>query len=148
MTPFLTPLVLAAFAAAQADPKAEMMAADRDFAKVTAAKGLDGWVGTMADDAAKSQRIGEKLVIGKEAIRQADAGLFADPKVKLTWEPTEAHAFADGKTGLTVGKYKVVAKTADGKEEVRGTGSYVTWWRKDPDGWKVIFDTGTPDVKK
>lgn len=132
----------------QPDTQAELMAADRDFAKQTAEKSLDGWVGFMADDAARSRRIGEKLVIGKDAICKADAGLFADPNVKLTWEPTEAHSFADGKSGLTVGKYRVIAKTADGTEDVRGAGSYVTWWRKDPGGWKVIFDTGTPDVKK
>ncbi len=146
----LVPILLGvALGGVPADPKAEMMAADKAFAKVTAEKGLDGWMSVMADDAAKSQRLGEKIVVGKEAIRKADATIFADPKVKLVWEPTDAHAFEGGTTGLTTGRFKVIATTADGKEEVRSTGDYVTWWRKGKDGWKVIYDTGTPDpVKK
>lgn len=141
-------LVTLALGGAPADPKAEMIACDKAFAKMTGEKGLDGWMSYMADDAAKSQRLGEKIVVGKEAIRKADATIFADPKVKLVWEPTDAHAFEGGTTGLTTGRYKVVAESDDGKVIVRSTGAYVTWWRKGKDGWKVIYDTGTPDAPK
>jgi ketosteroid isomerase-like protein len=135
------------FAAAQADPKAALMDADRAFAKAAAEKRLDGWMSFMADDAARAPRIGAKITAGREAVRKLDAALFANPKVKLVWEPTDAHAFADGKSGVTTGRYRVLATGEDGRETESGTGAYVTWWRKETDGsWKVIFDTGTPDA--
>jgi ketosteroid isomerase-like protein len=142
----MTPTLLIAVALVQpADAKAEMMAADKAFAKVTAEKGLDGWMSFMADDVAKTPKFGEKIVTGKEAVRKVDAKIFADQKARLVWEPVDAHAFEGGTTGLTTGRYKVVATTDDGKTEARSTGAYVTWWRKGKDGWKVIYDTGTPD---
>ena len=131
---------------AAADPKATLMDADRAFAKAAAEKGLDGWMSFMTEDAARAPRIGAKLTTGKDAIRKLDAVLFADPKLKLVWEPTDAHLFADGKSGVTTGKYRVQA-TVGGKETESGRGAYVTWWRREADGsWKVIFDSGTPDA--
>src|SRR5262245_15112593 len=111
------------------DLKTALMDADRAFAKATADKGLDGWVGFMTADVAKSRKPGEKLVVGTEAVRKADAELFADKSKKLVWEPVDAHAYADGKTGVTSGRYKVVGTDKDGKESVLGAGGYVTVWR-------------------
>ena len=63
---------LMAAGVATADPpkpdiKPVLMDADWAFAKATAEKGLDGWVGFMAEDVAKTRRPGEKLTAGKEA---------------------------------------------------------------------------------
>src|SRR4051812_957833 len=90
------------------DPKTALMDADRAFAKATSERGLDGWVGFMAADVAKTRRPGEKLTVGTEAVRKADAAIFADPTKKLVWDPVDAHAYADGNTGVTSGRYKVV----------------------------------------
>src|SRR5689334_12367684 len=103
---------LLVFPTGQTDPKAALLDADRAFARAALDKGLDGWMGFLADDAARAPGIGAKLVAGKDAIRKLDAKLFADPKVKLTWQPTDAHLFADGKTGVTTGRYAVVATGA------------------------------------
>jgi ketosteroid isomerase-like protein len=144
---FLVAFLLTSDSPAKTDPKAEMMAADRSYAKVTAEKGLDGWIEFLAEDVAKVRKAGEKIVAGKDAIRKQDAALFADAKRQLRWEPIDAHAFADGKSGFTSGRCKMVGKGEDGKELVFAAGGYITWWRKEPDGkWKVIFDTGTPDA--
>lgn len=128
--------------------KQELLAIDRTFCKVTTEKGIDGWMSFMASDAARLGPIGSKFVTGADNIRQQDSTLFANPQVKLVWEPVHAHAFADGKMGITTGKYRMVEKTADGKETTKSQGAYVTTWRKDATGWKVIFDTGVPEEKK
>lgn len=123
----------------------ELLEADRAFAKATAERGLDGWMSFMADDIAKARRPGEKLLVGKDTIRQNDERIFANPGQKLVWEPVDAHLFADGKHGVTSGRYKMVVDE-NGKEKILSQGGYITWWRKEPDGtWKVIFDTGSPD---
>jgi ketosteroid isomerase-like protein len=131
------------------DPKAELMGADRAFARATAEKGIDGWMSFMADDAVRVAPLGEKAHVGTDAVRKLDAAMFADPKRKLLWEPTDGGAFADGKHGFTTGKSKMVTKSDKGEEEVLWTGAYVTMWRKGDDGrWKVILDTGAATPAK
>lgn len=123
------------------------MNADREFARAAAEKGLDGWMSFMAPDMVRLPKIGGKLITGREEVRKADSPIFADPKRKLQWEPVDAHLFADGKSGVTSGRYKIVVKDAAGAEKVSATGGYVTGWRQDANGkWKVIFDTGSPDA--
>ncbi|MFO0849434.1 MAG: DUF4440 domain-containing protein [Gemmataceae bacterium] len=135
--------------AARPDLKAELMAADRAFAKVTAEKGLDGWLSAFADDAVRVAPLGGKAHVGKAAVKELDAKLFADPARRLVWEPTDAGAFADPNYGFTTGRAKFLAKQADGTEQVVGTTAYVTWWRKDASGtWKVILDTGAETPAK
>ena len=130
----------------RADDARDLLNADREFTRATAERGLDGWVSFFTADAVRLPKIGDKMVKGIAEVRKADASLFADPNRKLVWEPTDAHLFADGKSGVTTGRFKVVVKDAAGSEKIVATGSYVTGWRKEPDGrWKVNFDTGTAD---
>ena len=131
-----------------ADVRAEVMAADRAFYKAAAEKGLDGWMSFMADDAVRIAPLGTKAHVGTAAVRKLDTELFADPAVKLVWEPTDGGAFADQRCGWTTGRAKMVARTDAGGEEVRWSGAYVTWWRKDAAGWRVILDTGAADPLK
>ena len=131
------------------DLKSQLTSADRAFAKATAEKGLDGWMGFMADDAVRISPLGGKAHAGKAAVRELDAAMFADPKRRLVWEPTDAGAFADGKHGFTTGRARMLVRNQDGSDQVQWTGVYVTWWRKGDDGqWKVILDTGALDQPK
>ncbi|MCI0641793.1 MAG: nuclear transport factor 2 family protein [Gemmataceae bacterium] len=133
----------------KADVKTQLLDADRAFAKTAAEKGLEGWLSFMTDDAVRISPLGGKAHVGKAAIKELDAALFADAKRLLTWEPADGGAFADGKHGFTTGKFKILSKPAEGKEEVVRTGAYVTWWRMGEDGrWKVILDTGSVDPPK
>ena len=97
----LLPLVLAVTACAhtraatpgpRSDIAAELMAADRAFAAAAAERGLDGWMSVMSPDAVRMGRM-QNPVRGIEAIRGSDAAIFADPAVRLTWDPTDAGAF-------------------------------------------------------
>src|SRR5260370_16548775 len=81
---------LAASAIAAEKPEAVLMQADRDFARVTAEKRLEGWMQYMADDTALLRT---PAVVGMEAIRAANAKSFADPPFKLDWEPPHPQLF-------------------------------------------------------
>lgn len=118
-----------------------LMQADRDFLAAASERGLDGWMSFMAADAARMPAIGMPVVSGEAEIRRMDAALFANPDVRLVWEPEHAHLFADGQYGITTGPYEV--RVSDGT--VSGRGHYLTFWRLEQDGWKVIFDTGAPE---
>lgn len=123
-----------------------LLEADAAFARATARNGLDGWMSFMMDDAVRTAQPGGKLIAGVERIRIKDAELFAEPNQRLVWEPVESHLYADGKTGVTSGRYRMTATDSDGNETIVSQGGYVTLWRKDAEGkWKVIFDTGSPD---
>lgn len=124
--------------------EAGLMAADRAFAEAAAKDRLDGWMQFFADDAVKFVFKGP-LARGKAAVRAADAAMFQDPSVSLTWEPTDAGLFGDGGTGFTRGDYRVLRRDDSGRETVLSTGTYLTMWRLEDPGWKVILDTGLPD---
>lgn len=129
------------------DLEQSLLAADKAFAQAVAARGIEGWMDYMADDAARVEKLGGKFIKGKELIRKADAPLFADAKRRLVWKPVDAHIHADKQSGLTSGRYQVVSLGADGKETVLSQGAYFTGWRKQPGGeWKVVFDAGSPDA--
>jgi len=124
----------------------QLMQMDRDFQAAALEHGLDGWLEFMSDDVVRLPGLGESGLQGKAAVRAVDAGLFADPNRRLLWEPAAAGAFNDGRHGYTTGRYRVVAVSEGGAEEVLSSGAYLTWWRLDDGGrWRVILDTGTPD---
>jgi ketosteroid isomerase-like protein len=144
--PLLLLIVVLSGGPAAAAEKSEdgLMAADRAFAQATAKDRLDGWMHFFADDAVKFVFKGP-LVRGKAAVRAADAPQFENTAVSLVWEPTDAGLFADGNTGFTRGDYRVVQKGDSGGETILSSGTYLTMWRHEDNGWKVILDTGVPD---
>lgn len=126
---------------------AAVMQADLDFGKAAAARGLDGWMSWFAADAVTSPFFKAGFIRGLDSIRTADANLFADTTMSLRWWPTDGGAWKDRKHGYTKGRYEMVKRAADGSTSVVGTGSYLTVWRKERGGWKVLLDTGAPDPK-
>lgn len=119
----------------------ELFAADRAYARAVADSGLAAWTARFAPDIAKPGNGGLVLLRGIDPIAGNDKALFADASRLLTWEPTDAAAYADRETGVTVGRYAVVRRTA--RTDTLSRGRYLTLWRKQPDGrWKILLDTG------
>jgi ketosteroid isomerase-like protein len=144
----LAVLVVACLAApARGAVEDELTQADRAFAAATAARGIEGWMEWMAGDAVRLAMHGA-IARGAAAIRAQDTELFADPDTRLVWEPTEGVAYATGDLGLTRGRYRVERRQESGEWATVSTGVYVTMWRRQPEGWRVIFDTGSPDPPK
>lgn len=123
----------------------EVREADRAFARSTAEGGIDGWLAHMADDAVRVDLRGE-TARGHDEIRRMDGPLFEDPDLAFEWEPSEAGLFSGGTTAFTRGRYRLVDLGSEGTDgAVLARGTYLTVWRREPDGWKVILDTGAPD---
>ena len=116
---------------------AEVWAADVAFDADVASRGLDAWVGWMTDDVFKPDLHGA-TVQGRAKVRIADARLFANPDGRLRWRPTESGAFSDPRYGWTRGRWEWV--TPAGDASARGT--YLTIWRREAEGWRVVVDTG------
>jgi len=121
--------------------EAELVEADRDFAKAVERTGLGGWMGAFAPGGRMIAR-GESH-IGREAIRRRMLPAFADSTFSLTWDPVYAEIAASGDLGYTVGRYTLSIGSGDSASTEEGT--YLTVWRRQPDGsWKVQADIGNP----
>jgi ketosteroid isomerase-like protein len=131
--------------ARRADPaaaaRAALLQADRKFAKAGIAKNIDSFMSFVAEDV----RFYSEGVMrtGKLAFREGWAKGFADPNWTITWAPLYAEAAQSADLGYTTGSFEIHDKSSDGTPVVR-KGSYVTMWRKQPDGaWKVALDIGS-----
>jgi len=119
------------YKAAAAARAPALEAADIAFAKDTAARGIEGWVA--AFDAKGGMMTKGGRAEGEAAIRAIMTELLASTKVE--WAPVASAARGD--VGYTVGKATFTAKDGGWQS------TYVTIWKKQPDGsWKVLFDTG------
>ena len=126
------------------DLQDQLFAADRAFAKAVADSGAPAWDARLAPDIATPGNGGLMLLRGVVPVAANDQAIFADASQLLTWEPTDAAAYADRVTGVTLGRYAMVRRSA--RRDTLSRGRYLTLWRKQPDGrWKILLDTGWPD---
>jgi len=120
---------------------AALLQVDRDFAKAAVAKNIDDFMSYIAEDvhfyAAGVMRT------GRLPFREGWAKGFADPNWSITLAPLYAEAAHSADLGYTTGSFEIHDKSSDGTPVMR-KGSYVTIWRKQPDGtWKVALDMGS-----
>ena len=126
------------------DVKDEMMQADRDYCEATAMHGIEGWASYYAEDGIRLE-LGGGTARGPKQIAAQDGPMFQDPSIRLTWAPVDGFMYEDGVHGFTTGRFRLV-QTQEGGEEIElSTGNYVTVWRRDPEGWRILLDTGAPD---
>ena len=134
-------LLSAVALAADRDPSV-LMQADRDFARATATRRLQGWMSYMAPNAVLLRA---EPLVGLEQISAGMAKDFDAPGFHLAWEPTKAEFIGSGPLGYTIGRYEARFTGDDGKPHT-SHGSYMTTWQKQRDGsWKVVADIGSAD---
>ena len=121
--------------------RAAIRQAEVDFAAASKARGADAWAEVFADSGV--QMAPGHNYVGKAAVRAAEAPDFADTTRLLSWQPTSVEVSASSDLGYTIGRWQLGPR-ADGPAMLQG--SYVTIWRKQPDGsWKVVLDAGNAD---
>lgn len=126
--------------------EAELLQADRDFARSVREQRLEGWVGAFDEEGVVLPAEGPK-VVGREAIRDFYAPLFAEPSFEMSWSPAGAEVAASGDLGVTFGDWNTSAGKA-GTEAGESEGKYVTVWKRAGDGrWRVLADIGNTRPK-
>ena len=121
--------------------RAAIRDADVAFAQASKARGADAWAEYFADSGVQMNP-GHNYV-GKAAIRALMTPDLADTTHLLSWTPGSVEVAASGDLGYTIGRWELGPRVG-GPALVRG--SYVTIWRKQPDGsWKVVLDAGNAD---
>jgi uncharacterized protein (TIGR02246 family) len=111
--------------------------ASRDAAKITAHYADDAIVMTPGGPSAS----------GKDAIQKAIAGMVADPALSLKFQAAKVEVASSGDVGFTLGSYTLTFTDPHTKKLVNDHGSYVTTYRKQPDGsWKAVADIASSEV--
>lgn len=116
-----------------------LMEADSAFSAAASARGVEGFLEFVADSATFFD--GSSMHRGREAVGESWRPLLETPGNSMTWKPTSADIAASGDLGYTIGRWEFTG--AEGSAR----GSYVTIWRRQPDGsWKVVVDIGDVDA--
>ena len=119
----------------------EIMMTDQDFSNMSIEKGMKEAFLFYAADTVIMMRQGQLPLFGKaELTKQLQSR--PDKNIHLRWVPVTAEA--SGNLGYTFGKWEL---RITGKDTVQ-YGTYVTIWKKFPDGkWRFILDGGNDTPK-
>jgi uncharacterized protein (TIGR02246 family) len=121
--------------------KDAIKAVEANMTKAGEAKDSAALASSYASDAVFA--IPGRTVHGSDAIGKSLASDLQDPAFKF--ESTNERTDTSGDLGYTTGSYKVTYTDSKTKKVVNGTGSYLTVFRKQPDGsWKAVADFSTP----
>ena len=124
---------IAAPAAAPADARREVEAAERAFAQTMAARDFAAFQTFVADDAVFFD--GDNPLRGKAAVAAHWRGFFTGA-VPFSWEPARVEVLESGDLALSTGP----VRDASGKTAA----TFNSIWRRDRAGkWHVVFDKGS-----
>jgi ketosteroid isomerase-like protein len=115
--------------------------ADLELAKAVADRSVESFRALVDDDAVF---FGKEMSRGREAVMRAWLPLFTDRSLFLKWNPLQIEVASSGDLGYSIGEYERIGKDSSGNPST-ATGSYVSIWRKHPDGkWRIVLDIGSP----
>jgi uncharacterized protein (TIGR02246 family) len=84
---------------------------------------------------------------GKDAIRNSLKEMVADPALSLKFHATKFEVAKSGDVAYSQGSYTLTVTDPQTKQVINDHGSYVTTYRKQPDGtWKAVADIATSEV--
>lgn len=115
---------------------------NKDFA----AKDADKITAHYADDAVLMTP-GMPSSAGKDAIRNIAKGMISDPALAMKFQSSRVEVAKSGDVAYTQGTYTMTMTDPQSKQVINDHGSYVTTYRKQPDGsWKAVADIATSEV--
>jgi uncharacterized protein (TIGR02246 family) len=84
---------------------------------------------------------------GITAVSATIKQMVADPALALKFQSSKIEVAKSGDIGYTQGIYTMTATDPVSKQVIHDHGSYVTTYRKQPDGtWKAVVDIATSEV--
>lgn len=84
---------------------------------------------------------------GKTEIQKMLQSMVSDPALDLKFEASKIDVADAGDLGYTRGTYTVTMTDSQTKKPIHDHGSYVTTYRKQPDGsWKAVTDIATSEL--
>jgi uncharacterized protein (TIGR02246 family) len=85
--------------------------------------------------------------VGAAAIREGNKAMASDPVTSLKFTASKVEVAKSGDIAWTQGSYTLTLTDPQSKQVIKDHGSYVTTYRKQPDGtWKAVADIATSEV--
>ena len=110
----------------------ELLAADRSFAAAAGATGLIETLAGMFSADVIVPAPGGTFLRGREQVVEALQSNPANVGTRASWEPIRAGVSADGLHGFTFGYM-----TATAPDTTRAHFKYMTYWERQPEGWRA-----------
>ncbi len=111
-----------------------------------AAKDVDKIMAHYADDAVLMAP-GTPALSGKEAIRKALKDMTGDPALSLKFQASKVEVSKASDVAYAQGSYTMAVTDSTSKQVINDHGSYVTTYRKQPDGaWKAVADIASSEL--
>jgi uncharacterized protein (TIGR02246 family) len=115
---------------------------NREFA----AKDLEKLVAHYADKAVL-MATGMPSSSGRDQIRKTVKEMVDDPALSLKFQASRVEVSSSGDLGFTQGSYQMTMTDPASKQVIHDHGSYVTTYRKQPDGrWKAVMDIASSET--
>ena len=114
--------------------EAQLQATETAFAKTMADRDLKAFTALLAEETVFFGSHGQ--LRGRDAVAAAWARFFEGSEAPFSWTPIEVAVLDSGTLGLTSGP------VVDPQGNRIGTFNSV--WRREGDGWKIVFDKGCP----
>lgn len=118
------------------DARREVRDTELAFAATMAARDHDAFTSFLSVDAVFFSGAGVVLR-GREAVAAAWKPYFDRPEAPFSWEPDTVEVLATGDLALSTGP----VTAPDGAL----LGRFVSIWRREADGWRIVFDRGEGD---
>ncbi len=124
--------------------KQQILAQEEAWGRAYAARDGEALAGFYANDAALAAP-GEQLVRGRDALREATAGIVKDPNLSMVFRANRIEVADSGDLAYTRGQFMMTITDPATKRPQSSRGYYLTVWQKQADGnWKAVEDFITP----
>ena len=117
--------------------RAQVLAAERAFARTMAERDLQAFGRFVADEAVFFGAPGQPPLRGRAAVIAGWTRYFDGPAAPFSWEPDEVEVLPSGTLALSSGP----VRDPSGKLFARFTS---IWRLEAPGRWRVVFDKGNP----
>lgn len=107
---------------------------ERAFARTMAARDHAAFTSFLSDEAVFFA--GETPLRGKQAVADAWKRFFEKPDAPFSWRPQTVQALDSGALALSTGPVFDPAGAC--------IGSFLSIWRREAGGWRIVFDKGGP----
>lgn len=115
----------------------EVERTERAFAQTMADRDLSAFASFLADESIFFA--GKTPLRGSSAVVERWSRYFEGEDAPFSWEPDQVEVLASGTLALSSGPVRNTAGEVIGR--------FNSVWRRQPSGWRIIFDKGSPVCK-